>query len=51
MEVGGDGIDVNFLPKNVDYILSFQKKAKDKALSKLERIRNSHLSLCRSLIL
>ena len=44
MEFGGDEIDVNFLPKNVDYILSFKKKPKDKALSKLERIRNSHLS-------
>lgn len=32
------------IPQDVDYILSLRKKAKDKSISKLERIRTGHLS-------
>ncbi len=39
-----DEIGENFLPDDVDYVLSIRKSAKEKSLSKLERIRSGHLS-------
>ena len=34
----------HLIPQGVDYLLNFKKKAKDKSISKLERIRTGHLS-------
>jgi hypothetical protein len=33
-----------FLPSDIDYVLTVKRKAKDKSVSKLDRIRSGHLS-------
>ncbi len=43
-EFSDDEAHEHLIPQGVDYVLSFKRKAKDKSVSKLERVRTGHLS-------
>ncbi|MEC7276961.1 MAG: hypothetical protein VXV96_11630 [Bdellovibrionota bacterium] len=43
-EFSDDEAHEHLIPQDVDYVLRFRKKPKDKSISKLERIRTGHLS-------
>ncbi len=39
-----DEIYLNFIPKEIDYVLHIRRRSKDKAIRKLDNIRSSHLA-------
>lgn len=44
VEFSSNEIGPNYLPEKVDYFLSIKRTLKEKSISKLEKVRNGHLS-------